>query len=141
MERLSHIIMEAVDKGRWKGIKLSKEGPTLTHLFFDDMVLFIEASIDQVNVVKDCLDQFFASSGQNISLSKSKLFVSTNVSDLCADYLAQCDGIPITKDLGKHLGVPSLHGRVSESTFAAVLDRIKSRLEGWRAKQLSLAGR
>lgn len=89
MERLGHIINEAVEQGRWKGIKLAKKGPVLTHLFFaDDMVLFTEASVDQINVVKECLDKFCIASGQKVSLSKSKMYVSNNVNDYLAGYLA-----------------------------------------------------
>lgn len=34
MERLSHIIDEAVDNGEWKPVKCSRQGPPLFHLFF-----------------------------------------------------------------------------------------------------------
>lgn len=36
--------------------------------------------------------------------------------------------------------MPSINGRVTEATFATILDRMKGRLEGWKAKQLSLVG-
>lgn len=49
MEKLGHIIHEEVKAGRWKGIKTSRYGPNLTHLFFDDdLVLFSEASQEQM---------------------------------------------------------------------------------------------
>lgn len=71
MERLSHIISEEVEKGRWRGIKLSRGVPLITHLFFaDDMVLFTKANINQISVVKECLDRFCSSSGQKVSLTK-----------------------------------------------------------------------
>ncbi|XP_031091113.1 uncharacterized protein LOC115996111 [Ipomoea triloba] len=48
MERLSHIIKEATINETCRGIKISRYGPTLTHLFFvDDMVLFAEATEEQ----------------------------------------------------------------------------------------------
>lgn len=57
MEILSHIISDKAEKNKWKGIKLSKEGPLISLLFFaDDMVLFTKASVDQINVVKECLN-------------------------------------------------------------------------------------
>jgi len=34
MEILSHMILEAVDDSRWKSITLSRNGPSLSHLFF-----------------------------------------------------------------------------------------------------------
>lgn len=53
IERLSHIINNSVNIGRWKGIKLSRHGPHFSHLFFaDDMVLFGEATIEQAEKIK-----------------------------------------------------------------------------------------
>ena len=47
IERLSHGITQAVVDGRWKPIRLVKNGIPLTHLFFvDDLLLFVEASLD-----------------------------------------------------------------------------------------------
>lgn len=48
MERLGHILNEAVNEGRWKPIRLSRKA--LLHLFFaDDLLLFGEASVDQMS--------------------------------------------------------------------------------------------
>nr|GME00746.1 splicing factor 3B subunit 2 [Ipomoea batatas] len=80
MERLSHLIKEEVRKGNWKGIRLTRYGPSLTHLFFaDDLVLFAEASQDQITVIKQCLDVFSKASGQRVSLNKSQIFFSKNI--------------------------------------------------------------
>lgn len=41
IERLAHGIKEAVNCGQWTPVKLSRNGPSLTHLFFaDDLILF-----------------------------------------------------------------------------------------------------
>lgn len=105
------------------------------------MLLFTKASIDQIDVIKGCLDRFSKASGWKVNLTKSHMFVSNNIDDNFAGHLAQVTGITLTKDLGRYLGVPSLHGKVTESTFSAVLDRINSRLDEWKAKQLSLVER
>ena len=48
MKRLGHII-HTVDSGRWKPIRLSHNGPHLSHfLFTNDLIQFVEASIDQI---------------------------------------------------------------------------------------------
>lgn len=139
---MSHIINTAVREGNLKGVKLSRNGPTITHLLFaDDMVLFLEAEESQVSTMMDCLNKFCSCSGQKVSLMKSQMFVSNDVNCDLVDRMSAIAGVPITKDLGRYLGVPSIHNRLTESTFAGVLDRIKDRLEGWRAKHLSLAGR
>lgn len=134
MERLSHLIHKEVDNGNWKGIKVSRRGPTLSHLF-------LEANDRQVEIVKNCLDRFCVSSGQKVSLIKSNIFFSNNVNDVLADHLANKAGIPRTKDLGRYLGVPFIHNRVTGVTFSMILKRMKARLEGWKARSLTLAGR
>lgn len=37
-------------------------------------------------------------------------------------------GIPLTSDLGKYLGAPMIHGRVSKQTYMEVLSRMQARL-------------
>ena len=45
-----------MDSGRWKPIKIANTGPRLSHLFFaDDLVLFVEASEEQLHVIMDCM--------------------------------------------------------------------------------------
>ena len=65
MERLGHIIKSKVNTGRWKPIQLSRTGPHLSHLFFaNDLVLFVEAFVDQARIIKHCLDRFCGSKGE-----------------------------------------------------------------------------
>ncbi|XP_031124379.1 uncharacterized protein LOC116027093 [Ipomoea triloba] len=111
LEKLSKMISLQVSSGGWKGIRLDSDGLVLSHLCFaDDMLLFSEASIDQVEVIQDS-------------------DIATRLS------------IEQTDNLGKYLGVPSIHGRVTCRTYYELLDRINSRLEGWRSKLLSMAGK
>ncbi|GAU51253.1 hypothetical protein TSUD_412460, partial [Trifolium subterraneum] len=46
-----------------------------------------------------------------------------------------------TSSLGKYLGVPALDKAPKRGDFNYLIEKIKSRLSGWKAKQLSLAGR
>ncbi|KAF3452162.1 hypothetical protein FNV43_RR08260 [Rhamnella rubrinervis] len=49
--------------------------------------------------------------------------------------------MPVTKNLGKSLGVPLIHERVSRRTYADFLEKVQGRLSGWKAKLLNMAGR
>ncbi|XP_031131901.1 uncharacterized protein LOC116033288 [Ipomoea triloba] len=72
MEKLSQMITLRTNSGEWKGVQLALDCPILSHLYFaDDMVLFAEASIEQVAVIQDCLSRFCEVSGQRVSYAKS----------------------------------------------------------------------
>lgn len=80
MERLCHLIDEAVEDKRWKPIRLSRGGPELSHICFaDDLILFAEASVTQIRVIRKALEAFCKASGQKVSLPKYKNFFSNNV--------------------------------------------------------------
>lgn len=58
-ERLGHCIRWAVEEKLWNPILLNKDGRKIFHLFFaDDLTLFLEASKEQIGVVKSCLKLF-----------------------------------------------------------------------------------
>lgn len=141
IERLSHIIEEAVNQGRWKGIQASRSSPTASHLFFaDDMVLFSEATLEQVHVIKDCLKRFSEISGQRVNFHKSSIFFSAHIDEDRANAITTVAGIPRVSDLGRYLGTPSVHGRIKSNLFTPMIETITNRLNGWKMKQLSMAG-
>nr|KYP45879.1 Retrovirus-related Pol polyprotein from type-2 retrotransposable element R2DM [Cajanus cajan] len=80
MERLFHLIDIAVSHQLWKPIRLSKRGLPLAYLAFaDDLILFSEASLDQVDIIQSCLEEFCRSSEKKINHDKSRIFFSKNV--------------------------------------------------------------
>lgn len=139
---MSHIINKDVEEGRWKGIRVSQGSPSISHLFFaDDMVLFSEASLEQIEVIKNCLDLFCNISGQKVNYEKSSIFFSTGVDENTAVAITKKSCIPRTENLGRYLGVPSMHGRMKNRLFSPIIERVDSALEGWKSKQLSFSGR
>ena len=142
MERLCHLIERSIDNKQWKPISLSQGGPKLSHICFaDDLILFAEASVMQIRVIRKVLETFCIASGQKISLEKSKIFFSGNVSRDLSKLISEESGIKATKDLGKYLGMPVLHKRINKDTFSELLEKVSSRLSGWKERTLSFAGR
>lgn len=76
-----------------------------------------------------------------MSLEKSKIFFSSNVSRDLGKLINDESGIKSTMDLGKYFGMPVLQKQINKDTFGEVLARVSSRLAGWRSQTLSLAGR
>ena len=87
-----------------------------------------------------CLNVFCQASGQKVSLRKSSPYFSKNVDPIMVKHLSRISGIPVSTNLGRCLGVSSIHGRVNRNTFQHILDKVRLRLDGWKAKYLSLAG-
>ncbi|CAL1375573.1 unnamed protein product [Linum trigynum] len=142
IERLNHCIKDSVDRKAWRPITLSKDGPALTHLFFaDDLVLFAEADLKQGEEVLTCLNRFCEASGEQVSKDKSCVFFSKNTMESVKKRISDMLGIKQTNNLGRYLGVPVIHGRVSKDTYKFILEKIDQRLSGWKARSLSLAGR
>ncbi|KAG7599606.1 Endonuclease/exonuclease/phosphatase superfamily [Arabidopsis suecica] len=142
LERLCHLIELAVDSKEWKAISLSCGGPKLSHICFaDDLILFAEASVTQIRVIRKVLEKFCKASGQKVSLEKSKIFFSNNVHRDLAKLISDESGIKSTKDLGKYLGMPVLQKRINKDTYGELLEKVNSRLSGWKGRFLSFAGR
>ncbi|GLT97187.1 hypothetical protein SLE2022_147640 [Rubroshorea leprosula] len=80
MEFLSIKISGDMARGLWKGSKAGKRGPTLSHLFFADDLIFVgKASLSNCLYIKNLLNLFCARSGQKINTDKSRVFFSRNV--------------------------------------------------------------
>lgn len=80
IEKLFQMISLVVDLKEWSPIQLSRGGPPLSHLAFaDDVLLFAEASVEQILLIKHILDLFCRASGQKVSKEKTQIFFSQNV--------------------------------------------------------------
>ncbi|KAL4384089.1 hypothetical protein GQ457_15G019500 [Hibiscus cannabinus] len=129
-------------RGAWKQIKLGRNGPGLSHLFFvDDFILFVEADLDKLSIIREVMEDFFIASGQRVSVAKTQILFSRNCQPSLGSMLPQLFGFEKVTDLDKYLGVPLFHKRVTKTTFAYLLDRISARLSEWVARTLSLVGR
>lgn len=123
-------------------MRLYRNGTTLTHLFFvDNLLLLAEASTIQAKVLSSVLDSFCYSSGAKVNNTKTQVFFSKNVSHIEANNIGKLLGSTTSKDLGKYLGMPLLHSRVTKKTYQDIIGKVDKRLSGQNALHLSLAGR
>lgn len=63
----------------------------------------------------------------------------SNVDERRRVELATQATIPIINDLGRYFGVLSIHKSVTASSFTTIIERISSRLVGWKTRTLSFA--
>lgn len=125
----------------WNPVKASQGGPAFSHLFFvHNLMLF--AKVDRKNciAIKDVLEFFCDLSRQKISGKKSSVFFSPNVDQSMRNDLCDVLGFKSTPSLRKYLGFPIKH-KGAQQDFKFILDCIQSKLAGWKANLLSLAGR
>ncbi|PNY04054.1 ribonuclease H, partial [Trifolium pratense] len=133
---------EKVQSGHWKPVKISRNGPAISHLFFaDDCLLFTQAKSSQARLVKEVLCAFCHASGLKVNIQKSRFMVSTNMSRIKVAKFESIVHFSHNTHLGKYLGFPMLSGRMRNSDFSFIMDRINNRLNGWKSKLLSRAGR
>lgn len=109
--------------------------------FADDLILFSEASLEQVEVVNNALNLFCMNSGQKINADKTRVFFSKNVNHIRANQICSELGFQVTTDLGKYLGAPIHHGRVSRITYNFIIEKVQRRLSSWKTSTLNLTGR
>lgn len=117
MDVLSQKIKDAVGDKRWVPVSASRGGPKFSHAFFaDDLLLFGEATETQAIVMDEVISDFCHISGQKVSLAKSVFYVSKNTPAAVAHNIHQRMKMRRTEDIGKYLGVPMLHRRVTPDT-------------------------
>ena len=61
-------------------IRVSRGAPSISHLLFvDDSFFFFRANLDECHTMRQILECYEQDSGQEVNLSKSCIFFSSNV--------------------------------------------------------------
>lgn len=103
--------------------------------------MFSKAKVSQTRIINKVLNSFCSKVGQRVNFPKSSLLVSRNVRHQLGCTLNNMLGIPMTPQLGKHLGVPFIQSRISNSIYTEVLERVQNKLQGWKTRVLSIEAR
>lgn len=80
-------------------------------------------------------------SGQKVSLGKSNIYFSNNVSVALQASICSELGMEATEDLGMYLEIPTRTSRATKETFGYLYERIDRRLSGWKINYINLSGR
>jgi hypothetical protein len=89
----------------------------------------------------EILKTYEEASGQELNLSKSEVFFSRNISQAAQVELSNIMGVKHVLGTGTYLGLPSMVGRSKKETFAFIKDRLWKRINSWRSRPLSKAGK
>ncbi|XP_063945891.1 uncharacterized protein LOC108212308 [Daucus carota subsp. sativus] len=110
---LSRSISNAVNNGLFSGIKMARECPT----------------------------EYCLASGQKINFSKSLVLFSPNTNSELKQKVIDILGISKSSGKSKYLGLPATLGKNKSEVFAYILERVLKKMQGWKSKLLSQAGR
>ena len=113
----------------------------LSHLFFaDDIFLFTTAKAKDYKNLSRILKNFYAYSGQLMSVTKLWLWFFPSTPRRIKEQVAGIFGIPTMDQIGTYLGTPIFTTRRTTQSYQYLVDKIRMRIEGWQAKYLSMAG-
>ncbi|CAA7053106.1 unnamed protein product [Microthlaspi erraticum] len=113
----------------------------LTHLCFaDDLLIFVEGTLDFVQNVLQILHEFQKRSGLAVSVQKSSFFAS-GVSQTDCDLIKFSTGMPQGSLPVRYLGVPLSSKKLSITNCEVLIQQVKARLTSWSSLSLSFARR
>ncbi|CAA0810912.1 DNAse I-like superfamily protein, partial [Striga hermonthica] len=141
-ELLTAIILHSISSGLLKGMKISRNGPLLSHLLFaDDSLLFCKAGVDQAGIIISILEQYRLFTGQTVNLNKSAIFFSKNTPQYLQNSIYRSlNGITPHKST-RYLGLPLGIGKSKKEVFDYLLASVRNKLTSWNSKLLSSAGK
>jgi hypothetical protein len=141
-EVLSSLLLKADREGDIEGVPTSRSGPRLNHLFFaDNSLLFCKADLCRWNKLSTLLNKYESASGQRLNTAKTAIYFSRNTPHETRQKILDVARIPSSQRYDTYLGLPALVGKSHTKEFKSIIDRIWKRLQDWKLKLLSQAGR
>ncbi|CAM8982799.1 unnamed protein product [Rhodiola kirilowii] len=141
-EWLTHAINMHQELGLIEGIRVSRGGPRITHLMFaDDCLILLKARQDSVKWIREVLRRYEAVSGQKVNYTKSEGVCSRNVHGNFMQHVKDRLGIKMVEAHSNYLGLPMVFGNRKVSLFKTIEEKIMRRIDDWKHKLLSGAGR
>ncbi|KAG8383539.1 hypothetical protein BUALT_Bualt04G0024000 [Buddleja alternifolia] len=141
-ELLSRMLTRLENLTLINGVKVSRTSPTFTHLMYaDDLVIYCQANVSNADSVHKCLNFFEDWSGLSVSKSKSVIHFSHNVSPELKNEIKNLLDIKECCHKIQHLGLPFCKQQKRTACFNDLVEKLNNKLSGWKAKNLSQAGR
>ncbi|CAN1304729.1 LINE-1 reverse transcriptase homolog [Linum perenne] len=109
--------------------------------FADDLLIFTSGSAIGVQSIVHILDSFYRLTGLKMNPGKTELFCSASVTTAVRDRIKSDSGFRIGVLPVKYLGIPLISGKLKAEDCRVLIERITARINSWKAKTLSYAGR
>uniref|UniRef100_A0A803Q6Q9 Reverse transcriptase domain-containing protein n=1 Tax=Cannabis sativa TaxID=3483 RepID=A0A803Q6Q9_CANSA len=140
MEYLTRRLLLAADQSKFRYHPLCKNLKIINLSFADDLMIFCKGEFGSIQIIKQILDEFSATSGLTININKSHLYfggVKEEEKQKMVKELSLQEGeFPL-----KYLGVPLRLTKWKAEDCGVIIKKIKQRLHTWATRHLSFAGR
>lgn len=103
--------------------------------------MFFEATKDEANVVKWCLDTYEKASGQTINFHKSNIIFNRNTSEGLRRQVRDFFNVSQNESFGKYLEIPSFVRSNKRYVLSFIKQKVKQHLGGWNKMLLSKVGK
>jgi hypothetical protein len=141
-EVFSSLSQNAQMNGFISGVPTSKKGPKITHLFFaDDSLVFCKANRVEWRRLLNIIATYERGSGQKINLLKTAVFFSRNTCFSRRKEILESSGLEEANMYDSYLGLPTLVGKNRNHAFKEIKERVIWKLNNWKSKLLTLAGK
>jgi hypothetical protein len=141
-EGFSSLLNAAERRGDLEGVKICVDAPSVNHLLFaDDSLLLLKINERSAYHLQNILDLYENCSGHTINKDKSSVMFSRNTNERHKSEVLSILNITTEARIEKYLGLPIYMGRSKSKTFAYLKDRVWKRIQGWREKLVSKAGK
>ncbi|KAK5786023.1 hypothetical protein PVK06_040648 [Gossypium arboreum] len=142
MEAFSRMLIHAQENNTLRGIRASREGPRINHLFFvDDALLFVRNKRSDIECLVNMLDIFSNISGQEINFDKSMILFSPNTPRAQRTLFSDLLGMMVVEKLNNYLGLPIPIGKKKIEAFKEITNRMSCRINSWKKRLLSFEGK
>ncbi|KAL3628348.1 hypothetical protein CASFOL_027394 [Castilleja foliolosa] len=142
IELLSRLLAREESLNNFKGIKISRTAPSISHLLYaDDLVIFCRATLEDALCINRILSSFSSWSSQLPNKEKSQIHFSSNTDFSIRNDIINLLGFKSCDHKSKHLGLYFCKPSSRKEAFKDTLDKVTSKLSNWKAKTLSQAGR
>lgn len=128
--------------GDLEGVTICNNAPSITHLLFaDDSLLLLKVNDEIANHLRQVLQLYEEYSGQIINKEKSSIMFSRNTESAARESFMAILDIPTEARSERCLGLPVYVGCSKRKTFEYLKERVWRRIQGWKERLLSRAGK
>lgn len=108
--------------------------------FADDFMVFTKPTTQSIECVKETMNKFHSISGLKANLSKSYIMMG-GVNTAEAQEIATHLGFSLQNSQLSYLGIPMITSRLKKADCYPLIERLTSRMQSWKVKYLSYAGK